>query len=467
MYYKLKRQKIKVKKIEMLSNFSRLFPPVSGAAKSLYSNMELKPDWQNCDNIHDSNRMMLEHQHACDIYFLLGEAGVRQGAHKFVLISRSPVFDAMLRTPLNAGHPEDTDVRLPDVEHPTFLMFLRYLYYGHSDINPDNVISLLYCAKKYACAGLVKKCLNFAEELLDPKNACALLEQAHFFDEKEFHNKVLAVVLRKAEEVLDLDDISQLCEACLDQIVDHDNLMANEELVLKACRKWAEAECNRRGLAVTDANCRIMLGNTLYKIRFPLLAPTFFVAYLAQSDLLTNEEKVDVMGQYIVPTRESSFFRRSLRTLQRHQRFNRFQERSEAAFNNRSGSNAICFQVNQEILLEGFTIYGPCRGAEQELQVEGRLLTDSDETLTSVESTVVTRGKQDVYDIVLDTALRLHRGQNYTLVVDIAGSHTFAGQRGRLSVLCSDTLFAFSHSDKSQTGTTVSHGQLPGLIFSR
>ncbi|XP_055873556.1 BTB/POZ domain-containing protein 6-like [Biomphalaria glabrata] len=431
--------------------------------------MELKEDWQNCDDVLKGNQLMLEHQYACDIHFLLGEAMVRQGAHKFVLISRSPVFDAMLKMTmrLQGSEGEEVDIPVPDIDHGTFLLFLRYLYYGFCDLTPDNVINLLYCAKKYACTGLVKKCLDYAEDLVDPKNACALLEQAHFFDEKEFGAKILSVVLRKSEEVLVLDDVTQLCETCLGKIVESDKLMAKEETVFAACKKWAEAECGRRGLAVTDANCRIMLGSTLYKIRFPLLSPKFFVSQLAQSCLLSEEEKVDVMAQFIVPKRASSFFSKVLRTVQRHLKFNRFQERSEAAFNNRSGSNAICFQVNQDIILEGFSVYGPCRGSEQELLVEGRVLGADDETLTSVEATIFTSGKQDIYDVMLDQPVRLYRGVNYTLLVDIKGSHTFAGQKGRLSALCNDTLFAFSHSDKSLTGTTTTHGQLPGLIFSR
>ncbi|CAL1536097.1 unnamed protein product [Lymnaea stagnalis] len=428
---------------------------------------QLEPDWQNCDDILKCNQMMLDHQYACDITFLLGKDGARQGAHRYVLISRSPVFDAMFRTSLGDDAHEMSDVILPDIELSTFRVFLRYLYSGHVDITSDAVINLLYCAKKYAVAGLVKKCLAYVEDVLDPQNACALLEQSHFFDEHEFHDKVKAVLLRKAEEVFKMDDVTELCETCLSEIVADDNLMASEDLVLAACTRWAEAECRRRGLGVTDANCRIMLGNTLYKIRFPLLAPTVFVNQVAGGSLLSDEEKVDVMGQFIVTSRKSSFFQTGLRTKQRHQKFNRFKERNQTAFNNRSGTSAISFQVNRDILLEGFTIYGACKGTKQEIQVNGRVLDSKDESISSVESTVETTGKQDLYDVMFDQISRLHQGTTYTLLVELQGPHTFAGQCGRLSVLCDDVLFAFSHSDKSQTGTTVTHGQLPGLIFSK
>ncbi|XP_059178883.1 BTB/POZ domain-containing protein 6-A-like [Physella acuta] len=428
--------------------------------------MELLPHWQNCDDIIKSNQTMLDHQYACDIHFKLGKDGLRQGAHRYILISRSPVFDAMLQSPLQENGQDGCDVTIPDIEPQTFLLFLRYLYCGDVSLSADSVIPLLYCAKKYSTSGLSKKCLSFVEDNLDPQNACALLEQAHFFDEREFHEKVLAVILRRAQEVLASDDVSQLCESCLAAIVAHDNLMAGEELVLNACIRWAKAECRRRGLAETDENCRIMLGSTLYKIRFPLLTPSVFVNEISQGHLLSEEEKVDVMGPFIVSTRTSVFFPSTSRSIQRHQRFNRFQERSQAAFNNRSGNSAITFQINKVIFIEGFSIYGACKGTQQELQIKGQIFDPSDNVVCSVESCLITTGKQDIYDVMFDQRVRLFPDVAYTLVASIQGPHTFAGQHGRLSAFCNGTVFAFSHSEKSQTGTTVTHGQLPGLIYS-
>ena len=65
-------------------------------------------DWQNDLTLIESNRYMLENQIDCDVWFTLlpsgGAAGeelpVTVGSHRYVLVSRSPVFFAMLIGPL-------------------------------------------------------------------------------------------------------------------------------------------------------------------------------------------------------------------------------------------------------------------------------------------------------------------------------------------------------------------------------
>ncbi|XP_005106750.2 BTB/POZ domain-containing protein 6 [Aplysia californica] len=430
--------------------------------------LDIPDDWQSIDDVIKSNQLMLERQYACDVFFLLGEQGVRQGAHKYVLISRSTVFDSMFCGPLcdSEASVASLDIALPDIEPDAFGSLLNYLYSGSTDVTADNVIPLLYAAKKYAVAGLINKCIAFVENHLDAQNACAVMEQAHFFDERDFQKKVLVVIQRKAEEVLATDDVTNLCEECLTTIVQSDQLMTKEELVLSACKRWAESECQRRGLCVSDENCRIMLGNTLYMIRFPLLEPSIFVKEIVSGSLLSEEEKVDVMGRYIVASREGTFFNSNLRTKQRHIRVHRFQGKKEYAFNNRSGSNAISFEVSKDVYVEGFIIFGTCRTGEHELEVKGFILDPADKVMCSVETSVVTSGKKDSYDVIFDESARVHQGTMYTLVVDIKGSHTFAGEGGRMAALSNDVIFTFTHSEKSLTGTTVSHGQLPGLICS-
>ncbi|GFR91463.1 BTB/POZ domain-containing protein [Elysia marginata] len=425
----------------------------------------LNREWQNCDDIVKSNAFMLDNQYACDVHFIVGNEGVHQGAHKFVLVSRSPVFDAMFCGPMRATDQEGSTVVIPDIEPQPFTAFLRYLYCGEAGITPDNVIYLLYAAQKYSVLGLATKCISFVDQVLDTDNACTVLEQAHIFNEKDFYSSVLALILRKAEEVLSADDVTYLCDDCLATIVGSSNLMAREAVILNACLRWAEAECKRQSLDVSDCNRRLVLNKILYKIRFPLLPVEIFMEKVVPGSLLTEEEKVDVMGRFIMETRPSTFFNTELRIVQRQLKLNRFQALFGTGFNNRSGSNAIAFKVGQDIILEGFTIYGSCRPSELELEVKGQVLDPNDVVLCSVERNLYTQGDKGLYDIIFDESATLEKNVLYTLEVNIAGAHTFAGKDGRLTTFSHNVAFTFSHSEKSQTGTTVSHGQLPGLIF--
>ena len=82
--------------------------------------------WQCNKTLSQCLEYMLEHQISCDVTFLVGEGREEVRAHKFVLISRSPVFYAMFDGPLA----EKGKVEIPDAEKDIFLLFLRYANEG-------------------------------------------------------------------------------------------------------------------------------------------------------------------------------------------------------------------------------------------------------------------------------------------------------------------------------------------------
>ena len=97
-------------------------------AKRSGSPTDTDPDWQTERSVLECNRYMLENQTECDITFLLvpaddnnGEA-VTVSAHKYVLISRSPVFFAMFTGPLAE---RDSQVKVTDIPLHCFKMLLR------------------------------------------------------------------------------------------------------------------------------------------------------------------------------------------------------------------------------------------------------------------------------------------------------------------------------------------------------
>jgi hypothetical protein len=82
-------------------------------------------DWQMNRSLQECNRYMLEHRVECDVKFLVGpEDGVPEEiqAHKYMLVSRSPVFFAML-----CGGLRETGevIRVPDVTTEAFRQLLK------------------------------------------------------------------------------------------------------------------------------------------------------------------------------------------------------------------------------------------------------------------------------------------------------------------------------------------------------
>ena len=88
-------------------------------------------------------------------------------AHKLVLSSSSPVFEAMFYGELA----ETTDsIELPDCEYDSLLELFRYIYSDEVTLSGSNVMGVLYLAKKYMVPSLADRCTKYLHDNLDPSN---------------------------------------------------------------------------------------------------------------------------------------------------------------------------------------------------------------------------------------------------------------------------------------------------------
>lgn len=81
-----------------------------------------REDWQAEKSVIECNKYMFLNQLHCDVTFKVGMAGKEIKAHKYILASRSNVFEAMLF----GGLSETSDViDVPDIEAEIFDAMLR------------------------------------------------------------------------------------------------------------------------------------------------------------------------------------------------------------------------------------------------------------------------------------------------------------------------------------------------------
>lgn len=66
----------------------------------------------------------------------------------------------------------------------------------------------------------------------------------------------------------------------------------NTVVLFTFLNRWSEAECARQQLSVTPENQRLVLGDALSLVRFPLMSKEEFTAGPAQSGLLNYSEVV-------------------------------------------------------------------------------------------------------------------------------------------------------------------------------
>ena len=84
--------------------------------------MDTGNDWQSGKGLAQCNQMMLEKEICTDVTFVFPESQQKVRAHKYVLVSRSHVFEVMFSSSLCKP---DEDIELTDIEPAVFKDLLR------------------------------------------------------------------------------------------------------------------------------------------------------------------------------------------------------------------------------------------------------------------------------------------------------------------------------------------------------
>ncbi|XP_013162054.1 PREDICTED: E3 ubiquitin-protein ligase MYCBP2 isoform X3 [Papilio xuthus] len=131
---------------------------------------------------------------------------------------------------------------------------------------------------------------------------------------------------------------------------------------------------------------------------------------------------------------------------------------------------AIRFMCDRNILLGGYGLYGG-RGANRakirlydigygggELEVEGQLLAESDDTVFQC-------APRERYPILFDTPVPVAANRWYVAWAHINGSSSDCGSSGQSVVIKEDATFYFKTSEMSTNGTDVNAGQIGCLLY--
>ena len=93
------------------------------------------PYWQTSkSNMKERNAVMFNNELQADVHFIVGSGSNKQRipVHKYILLTGSPVFHAML---CSRPTDEKKEIAIPDVEPQAFLMLLKWV--GNISANSD------------------------------------------------------------------------------------------------------------------------------------------------------------------------------------------------------------------------------------------------------------------------------------------------------------------------------------------
>lgn len=395
-------------------------------------------------------------------------------AHKFLLAMSSPVFFAMFYSELA----ETKDfVEITDCEYECFLEMLRFIYSDMVNLNSDNVMQLLYLAKKYMLSSLADKCSAFLQKNLDASNVFSVLPDALKYEEKPLLDHCWQVIEKDAKEAVKSDGFVTIARSVLEELVQKESLNIKEVALFKAVDLWAVSECGKQSIEAQGPVKRRILGEQIVKaIRFPVMEQKEFADVVLDSDILTHKEAYDLMkyfnsvlkGPVGFPEAKRAGFSKSV------SRFTCMSLSNSWCYA-KGVINAIVVFVSKDIMLHGVRLFGSEGG---KYSISLTIVKTNAACVASEKGTFTSRpvqnelGQYDGYEVAFSIPVSLKAGEHYCFRAEISGPPSWFGESGQSSVEKFGVRFNFSSTSEFlyywnlRNDSNVFKGQFSEFLFS-
>ena len=145
-------------------------------------------------------------QSETDVCFIIRGKEIK--AHKLILLARSPVFAAMLKSGMKES--VENRVEINDIAPDIFEALLRFVYTARVDLTEIDVRDLLAAAHKYLLSQLELECQNYLSERLTTENCVEMLALADLHDCVYLKRSVLHFFRVYRDVIMQSDDWKNL-----------------------------------------------------------------------------------------------------------------------------------------------------------------------------------------------------------------------------------------------------------------
>ncbi|KAK2143642.1 hypothetical protein LSH36_824g01033 [Paralvinella palmiformis] len=385
-----------------------------------------KPGWQAGKSPIQCHRYMLDNQISCDVAVRFSGSTDVIGAHAYMLMCRSPVFESMFAGNLIRNPGSVISIDLPGVDPEAFKEVLRYIYYDGANVTGRNVISVLHGAKTYQLDGLAAQCMTYLQRNTSAANVCTLLNTCSV---EEVVQMCLQYVRNHPAHVLRSAHFLNLNEEALHRLLSVD-LVCDRAKVVEAALRWANHERDRLKSTTSpkEASLRDVLGRCFYRLGFTSMTSSQLAAVVKETAILSDVEQLalfryaampdeevtsslDALGFSVIPAVYTS--PSCYRSLEQRQIPNGGQV-----------SSTLTFILDNNIILQGFTVHGTTKSGTYRLSAE---LTNSDGlerdlggVVCKFETKLWSRGSKEPIRMILPTAVELAAVLPYCLRVTMS-----------------------------------------------
>ncbi len=288
-----------------------------------------------------------------------------------------------------------------------------------------------------------------------------------FYEEQALVNKCITFIETRTEDILKSPNITEITQTTLQKMLKFHRLTVTELQLFTASYSWAQAECKRQGLELTGLNCRQVLGDALFCIRFPTMILRDFANKVARTGLLTDEEKCKIF-EYLTcdetDEQTENELKFSTKYRQRPQPSNLKRFTSFAKTSVYSGDCSIMkLKCDKAILIKGF---GVSSSVGYDPLAEVQITIKQDRNILCNKSVVVNDNRTGdmIHIVLLDSAI-LKPATWYTIIITFHfyGEHDQGsckrGKGGYKSITCDGVTFDFDRADAA--------GFVPEILFCR
>ncbi|KAK7503187.1 hypothetical protein BaRGS_00005452 [Batillaria attramentaria] len=223
------------------------------------------------DAVVERYEKLFNNEQFSDIVLRVGDD--RFYAHRFILVTASNVFEAMLGGGDRWKEAQQPEVCLSEDEEclPAFANFLRYLYCGEVLLTTSGVLPLLLLADKYEIAKLRETCLAYMTrhivETADANRAVTWYLYAQMTGQTAFRDQCLSFILSNFDIVMKAVDWADLSLQELTGFLACSEMVVHSEAALWSyVEKWLLSENNKEDI---ESN----LKEVLPLIRFTMMPP--------------------------------------------------------------------------------------------------------------------------------------------------------------------------------------------------
>ncbi|KAK9167296.1 hypothetical protein Scep_002487 [Stephania cephalantha] len=139
-----------------------------------------------------------------------GDGAPSVPAHKAVLVSRSPVFRAMLKNEMEESR--SGTIRISDVSYEVLCSFVHYLYTAEVTLDEQMACELLALAEKYQVKHLKAYCEKFMKSKVDVENALITFAFASQHNAEHLLEASLLVVTDNMDKLTKQDVYKELID---------------------------------------------------------------------------------------------------------------------------------------------------------------------------------------------------------------------------------------------------------------